>query len=245
MTQMDNQAQDMSVTQLAEQFEEIIGNYQTVLDATEKEKEDALVQVELYKAKTASLKAARDSLADSLKSRQPAEPVIERNTAELAKAQAKIEALTAERDSLQKALEQADERMRALEAEIKELKAAAVAIPAAEPAAPAFIEPANPIVLASPVAPVTAEPVAPIEPVAPVAPAAAPEKPAAPAFAEPANPIKTSIPAASVEPVAPVEAAPAPEVPAEPVPDFEDQKKMLLEMQEELARLEEQLRNEQ
>ena len=39
MTQMDNQAQDMSVTQLAEQFEEIIGNYQTVLDATEKEKE--------------------------------------------------------------------------------------------------------------------------------------------------------------------------------------------------------------
>ena len=54
-----------------------------------------------------------------------------------------------------------------------------------------------------------------------------------------------------LEPVAePIQEVQAPQVAAEPapaeemIPDFEDQKKMLLQMQEELAKLEEQLRNQ-
>ena len=216
MTQTDNQAQMISAAQLAEQFEDIINNYQTVLDAAEKEKEEALIQVELFKAKTASLKAARDSLAESLRSRQPVQPgLLDRGEAavdadrellekELAAAREEIDSLKAERDGLQEALRQADEHMRSLEAQLKEAEKEAD-VPAEAPAA--VVEPAP-----QPV-PMMAEPV--LEPVAePIQEVQAPQVAAEPAPAE------------------------------EMIPDFEDQKKMLLQMQEELAKLEEQLRNQ-
>lgn len=235
MAETENMGQVKSVAALSEQFEEIINNYQTVLDATEREKEDALIQSDLYKAKAESAKAARDSLVDSLKLRRPIEVkalldeeavTSEKLAQELKEAKRQIEGLTIERDSLQKALKEADLRMRELEAEVKESKVQAAA-PA--PAAPET----EPGVLMGKI--VSPEP----EQAADAVPAVT-EDPAA------ENPQVEAVPEVPAPETPKAEAAP--EVPApeaEPAPDFEDQKKVLREMQEELARLEEKLRSQQ
>ena len=206
MSQIDNKVMPDVIEKIASQFDEIISNYQQMVQQLTQEKEEAEIQAELMNARVASLEAEKESLSAALTRRQSAGAVFaakesEDLKAECDKLRGDVAELTAARDGLRDALMKADGRIRALETQLKEKDAAPAAesAPAAEPAPVA----AGPVPAAEP-APVAAEPVPTAEPV--------------PAAAEP---------------------APAQEMPE---PDFEDQKKVLLKMQEELAELERRIR---
>ena len=115
----------LSIPELEEEFEDIISQYQRALDAMGKEKEKALLQADLYKAKAMSFKAERDTLVTALKKRWRPEDVLdsEELSAEpkaLEQAKKRIERLEAERDSQADSLRQADERIRELEGQLKD-----------------------------------------------------------------------------------------------------------------------------
>ena len=117
-------SETLSIPQLEEEFEDIIGQYQKALDAMAEDKEKSLLQADLYRAKALSLKAERDSLIKALKKRWRPEDILESKdlsegagTSEQAKK--RIAALEAERDSQAESLRQADARIRELEAQLK------------------------------------------------------------------------------------------------------------------------------
>ena len=116
--------QNLTIEELSAQFEDIIGQYQKALDAMAEEKEKALLQADLYKARAMSFKVARDSLVVALKKRWRPEDVLDSDELgadpkELEQAKKKIERLEAERDSLADSLRQADARIRELEAQLR------------------------------------------------------------------------------------------------------------------------------
>ena len=140
-------------------------------------------------------------------------------------ANAKVSALEAERDSLQAALKNADQRIRELEfehaADGQQMQAPVEAVPVE----PAFVEPAPaeiPEAASVEPAPVEMPEVAPVE--------AAPEE-------------MPEVAPVEVAPVEMPEVTPAEPAPAEaPQPDFEEQKEALRRMEAELAALEERMK---
>lgn len=117
-------SETLSIPQLEEEFEDIIGQYQKALDAMAEDKEKSLLQADLYRAKALSLKAERDSLIKVLKKRWRPEDILEsKDLSEGAgmseQAKKRIAALEAERDSQAESLRQADARIRELEAQLK------------------------------------------------------------------------------------------------------------------------------
>ena len=116
--------QKMTIEELSAQFEDIIGQYQKALDAMAEEKEKALLNADLYKARSISFKAERDSLLMALKKRWRPEDVLDSedlgaDPKALEQAKRRIERLEAERDSLADSLRQADARIRELEAQLR------------------------------------------------------------------------------------------------------------------------------
>ena len=116
--------QKLTIEELSAQFEDIIGQYQKALDAMAEEKEKALLNADLYKARSISFKAERDSLLMALKKRWRPEDVLDSedlgaDPKALEQAKRRIERLEAERDSLADSLRQADARIRELEAQLR------------------------------------------------------------------------------------------------------------------------------
>lgn len=116
--------QNMTIEQLSAQFEDIIGQYQRALNAMAEEKEKAILQADLYKAKAMSFKAERDTLVTALRKRWRPEDVLDSEQLRadpkaMGQAKKKIERLEAERDSQAESLRQADARIRELEAQLK------------------------------------------------------------------------------------------------------------------------------
>ena len=116
--------QNMTIEELSAQFEDIIGQYQRALNAKEEEKEKAVLQADLFKARAMSFKAERDSLIQALKKRWRPEDVLDGeelggDPKALEQAKEKIARLEAERDGLANSLRQADARIRELEAQLR------------------------------------------------------------------------------------------------------------------------------
>ena len=165
-----------------QQMNEIAGYYKDLMQQAIREKGEALVQLDMAKAR--------------------------------------VSALEAERDSLQTALKNADQRIRELEIESAAGNEQPAEIPEATPVEPAPVEVAE--VTPVEAAPVEIPEVAPAEP----APVEMPEV--------------TPVEAAPVEMPEVTPVTPAPE--EVPQPDFEEQKEALRRMEAELAALEERMK---
>ncbi len=224
MSQSENPFKPDVIEQLTNEFEEIVGHYQTMLEQISHEKDEVEVRAALAEAKVTSLEAERDALSTALTSRKSigiaAAPAfafdakkiqeltaerdqlreeVEKLTADCDKLRNDVGLLTADRDSLFEAMKEADAYMRELEGQLA-AKAEPEPMRAAEPEP----EPA-PTPEPEPVAAPTPEPAPAPEPVPVAAPALEP--------ASVADPTPEPEPAPDLEPV----------VESELEPEFEEE----------------------
>ena len=238
MSQSENPFKPDVIEQLTNEFEEIVGHYQTMLEQISHEKDEVEVRAALAEAKVTSLEAERDALSTALTSRKSigiaAAPAfafdakkiqeltaerdqlreeVEKLTADCDKLRNDVGLLTADRDSLFEAMKEADAYMRELEGQLAakaEPEPVRTAAPEPEPAPAAEPESAP--------AP-TAEPAPAAEPTPAPEPAPAPTAEPEPVRAAAPEPTSVADPTPEPEPAPDLE----PVVESELEPEFEEE----------------------
>ena len=301
MSQSENPFKPDVIEQLTNEFEEIVGHYQTMLEQISHEKDEVEVRAALAEAKVTSLEAERDALSTALTSRKSigiaAAPAfafdakkiqeltaerdqlreeVEKLTADCDKLRNDVGLLTADRDSLFEAMKEADAYMRELEGQLAaKAEPEPVRAAAPEPAPAPTAEPA-PVAAPAPEPASVADPTPEPEPAPDLEPVV--ESELEPEFEEEDDEPEYDIEAEYAEALEPeeepgflqgtvvTEEEPAPMAEELPTIDpafeealdaleaqtmgdrqdynFEDQKQMLLKMQEELEELERKIRKE-